>query len=215
MVRDRAAVLAETVGRELAGTAPGVSSGFTRPRFVLAAPDETLVRVTPMDPPAAGGGVLSRAVNSLRGSYGGILMVGVLTSLAGLSLISVYSVGAGVLLGVFTYFEDRKNIRERRMAEGRATSAKLLDDVNFRAGDHQRAQLRAIHRTLRDHFTVINDERLRVAAEAVRAADEGGSDAAGSPERIAEIESHLVELDDVRARWGSHQSAPADRLVAA
>jgi len=42
-------------------------------------------------------------VNSLRGSYGGVLMVGVLTSLAGLQLISVWSVGAGLLLGAFTF----------------------------------------------------------------------------------------------------------------
>jgi hypothetical protein len=214
MVRDRAAALAERVARTLAGTA---EPGIAQPRIMLAEPGEELVRITAMDVPAAGGGVLSRAVNSVRGSYGGILMVGVLTSLAGLSLISVYSVGAGVLLGVFTYFEDRKNIRERRMAEGRATAAKLLDDVNFRAGDHQRAQLRAIHRTLRDHFTVINDERLRVAAEAVRAADEGGADAApdGHPERVAELESHLAELDDIRARWGSRLGGDVPvRLVA-
>ncbi|NMO89883.1 hypothetical protein [Actinomycetospora sp. TBRC 11914] len=203
MVRERATALAKTVARALAGTADGATVGVTRPRIVLTDPDATtLLPAAAMDVPGTGGGVVSRAVNSLRGSYGGILMVGVLTSLAGLSLISVYSVGAGVLLGVFTYVEDRKNIRERRMAEGRATAAKLLDEANFRAGDHQRAQLRAVHRTLRDHFTAINDERLRAAAEAVRVAGEGGGGSPADHERVAELEAHLADLDDLRRRAG-------------
>ena len=50
----------------------------------------------------------ARLVNSLRGSYGGILMVGVLTSLAGL------------LLGAFTFWEDRNNLAELRQLQVRA-----------------------------------------------------------------------------------------------
>jgi hypothetical protein len=162
-----------------------------------------------MPPPEGGGSLLSRIVNSVRGSYGGILMVGVLTSLAGQSLISVYSVAAGLLLGVFTFFEDRKNSLERRRAEARVSAAKLLDAANFRIGDDQRTQLRALHRTLRDHFTVVNDERLRDAADAVRTAstDDGAAQA-----RIAELESGLVELSELRARLSTGQHpAPDDR----
>lgn len=204
MVHDRAVALSRTVARALAGPAEGATNGLARPRITMAAPDEVLLRIDPTDPPLVGGGVVSRVVNGIRGSYGGILMVGVLTSLAGLSLISVYSVGAGVLLGVYTFFEDRRNVRERRTAEGRAVAARLLDDANFRAGDHQRTQLRALHRTLRDHFTAINDQRLRAAADAVRAADEGAAVLTEQHRaRIVELEELLAELDDVRGRSGS------------
>jgi hypothetical protein len=50
---------------------------------------------------------------------------------------------------------------------------------------------------LRNHFTVINDERLREAADAVRTAstDDGSTRA-----RIAELESGLVELTELRQR---------------
>jgi hypothetical protein len=43
-------------------------------------------------------GIVQRVINSLRGSYGGILMVGVTTSLVGLALVNPWSIGAGVLL---------------------------------------------------------------------------------------------------------------------
>jgi hypothetical protein len=48
--------------------------------------------IKPMEQPEAGGW-FPRLVNSLRGAYGGILMVGVLTGLAGQALISPYSIG--------------------------------------------------------------------------------------------------------------------------
>ena len=37
-----------------------------------------------------------------------------------------------------------------------------------RVGDELRAQLRSVHRALRDHFAELNDQRLRTAADAVR-----------------------------------------------
>lgn len=205
--RDRSRALAKRVAGELAGNPDGSFAGVALPRIDVEEPREELERIQPTDPPRGGGSLLSRVVNSVRGSYGGILMVGVLTSLAGQQLISVYSVGAGVLLGVFTFLEDRKNTRERRRGEGRASVSKLLDAANFRLGDHQRAQLRALHRNLRDHFTAINDERLRAAADAVRSAaaarESGQHDA-----RIAELEKHVTELDDLRDR-AAHRSAGA------
>jgi hypothetical protein len=78
-----------------------------------------------MDPPETGG-MFARVVNSVRGSYRGILMVGVLTSLAGLQLISVYSAGAGLLLGAFAFWEDRKNSNQRGNTEATMAVAKLM-----------------------------------------------------------------------------------------
>jgi hypothetical protein len=207
VLRDKASGLATTVAAELTGTSGGSPGGVALPRIRAQEPQDALRRLPPMPPPEGGGTLLSRIVNSVRGSYGGILMVGVLTSLAGQSLISVYSVGAGVLLGVFTFFEDRRNATERRRGEARVSAAKLLDAANFRVGDDQRTQLRAVHRTLRDHFTVINDARLREAADAVRTAS---SDEGATRERIAELESGLLELRELGARLSTGQPAPVD-----
>ncbi len=205
--RGRADALATRVAAELTGAPDGSTAGVALPRIRVPDPQDALRRLVAMPPPEGGGSLLSRIVNSVRGSYGGILMVGVLTSLAGQSLISVYSVAAGVLLGVFTFFEDRRNSTERRRAEARVSAAKLLDAANFRIGDDQRTQLRAVHRTLRDHFTLINDERLREAAEAVRTAstDDGAARA-----RLAELQSGLAELAELRQRLATGQQAVPD-----
>jgi hypothetical protein len=143
--------------------------------------------------------MFARLINSLRGSYGGVLMVGVLTSLAGLSLISVWSVAAGVLLGAFTFWEDQKNGKERGKAEAKMAVSKLMDSVNFRVGDELRVQLRAMHRTLRDHFTEINDQRLRAASDAVRAAMDAPEQNNGQHDaRLSEVQNYLTELRQLR-----------------
>lgn len=196
----RSQVLAAQVGAKLAGNPDGSYTGVALPQLRVASPDEALRLVKPMEPPNSGDW-FARVVNSLRGSYGGILMVGVLTSLAGLALISVYSVAAGVLLGLFTFWEDRKNGRDRGKAEAKMAVSKLMDNVNFRVGDELRTQLRSVHRALRDHFTEINDQRLRSAADAVRAAADTASANGGQREaRLSQLQNHLAELRQLRIR---------------
>jgi hypothetical protein len=196
----RSQQLAEQVASKLAGNRDGSHAGVALPPLGLADPDEAMLRVKQMKRPE-GGGLFARVVNSLRGSYGGILMVGVLTSLAGLSLISVWSVAAGVLLGLFTFWEDRKNGKERGSAEAKMAAAKLMDSVNFRVGEDLRAQLRVVHRTLRDHFTEINDQRLKAASDALRGAVEAAQGNGGQPDvRYSELQSYLTELRQLRMR---------------
>jgi len=195
----RSQVLAAQVAAKLVGNPDRSYTGVALPELRVTGPDEALGRIKPMEPPNSGGW-FARAVNSLRGSYGGILMVGVLTSLAGLALISVWSVAAGVLLGLFTFWEDRKNGQERGKAEAKMAVSKLMDNVNFRVGDELRTQLRAVHRALRDHFTQINDQRLRTAADAVRAAADTASVNGQRDARLSQLQNHLAELRQLRIR---------------
>jgi hypothetical protein len=200
LARQRSQRLAEQVAGKLAGNPDGSPAGVALPAMRMVDPQDALRRLTPMEAPNSGG-MFARVVNSVRGSYGGVLMVGVLTSLAGLSLISIWSVAAGVLLGLFTFWEDRKNGKERGRAEAKMAVAKLMDHVNFRVGDELRTQLRAVHRTLRDHFTEINDQRLRAASDAVRAAAENVQQGGGQQDaRMAALQDHLAELRQLRIR---------------
>lgn len=196
----RSQQLAEQVAAKLAGNPNGSHTGVALPQVRVTGLDEALRRVKPMEPPNSGG-VFARMVNSVRGSYGGILMVGVLTSLAGLALISIWSVAAGVLLGLFTFWEDRKHSHERGKAEAKVAVSKLMDSVNFRVGDELRSQLRVVHRTLRDHFTEINDQRLRTAADAVRAAVDAAAVNGGQRDaRLSQLQNYLAELRQLRVR---------------
>jgi hypothetical protein len=190
------------VAGALAGGSSGQPGGVGLPDLRVHNPEDALQRVIPMEPPeSAKGGVLARVVNSMRGSYGGILMVGVLTSLAGMVLINPWSIAAGLLLGAFTFWEDRKNGRERSKAEAKMAVSKLMDEVVFQVSDDSRTQLRRVHRTLRDHFTVINDQRLRAASDAVRTAADGGSQA---DPRLVELQTHLSDLRQLRIRLTTH-----------
>ncbi|MGA9693189.1 MAG: hypothetical protein WBR33_17485, partial [Pseudonocardiaceae bacterium] len=146
-------------------------------------------------------GIAQRVINGVRGSYGGILMVGLMTGLAGLALVNPYSIGAGVLLGGNTFWEDRKSQTSRRQAEAKAAVARLMDDVIFQVGNESKYRLREAQRTLRDHFTTIATEMLRSADDALRAAHDANQihtdQRAG---RIAEVHNALSDLRQLRVR---------------
>jgi hypothetical protein len=199
VARTQSQQLAERVAAALAGNRDGSAKGVALPKVSIAEPEQALTLIKPMDPPQTGG-MFPRGVNSLRGAYGGVLMVGVLTSLDGLSLISPYSVGAGVLLGAFTFWEDRKNGEDRSKAEVSMAVAKLMDSVNFRVGDELRTQLRAAHRALRDHFTQLNDQLLRTAADSVRSAVDAAQRGDQPDNRAPQLRGCLTELGQLQAQ---------------
>lgn len=142
-----------------------------------------------------------RAINGLRGSYGGVLMVGVVTSLTGLALLNPWSIGAGVLLGAHTFWEDRKARTARRQAEAKAAVARLMDEVLFQVGDESRLRLREVQRQLRDHFSAVAGELLRSADDAVTAAELAHQTHAERRDaRLAEVGERLAELRQLRVR---------------
>ncbi|ODU04995.1 MAG: hypothetical protein ABS81_08750 [Pseudonocardia sp. SCN 72-86] len=146
-------------------------------------------------------GVVQRVVSSLRGSYGGVLMVGLMTSLAGLALVNPWSIGAGVLLGANTFWEDHRARTARRQAEAKAAVARFVDDVAFQVGRESKARLRTVQRTLRDHFAQVAVQLQRSADDGIRAAQEAGR--VHDDERAARaepLEVRLGELRRIRAR---------------
>ncbi|MEU2101825.1 dynamin family protein [Nocardia sp. NPDC019255] len=170
------------------------------PDLRLADPGEVLEAVQPLEPlESAQAGVTQQFLTGLRGSYGGILMVGLATSLLGMSLVNWYSAGAGVLLGVNALWDDRKNRKLRRRAEAKVAVARLMDDVIFQVGKESRNRLRAVQRVLRDHFTDIATEVSRAADEALRSAEENyGKYGDRRPERIADLEAQLGKVRVLR-----------------
>ncbi|MEU7632379.1 dynamin family protein [Nocardia sp. NPDC049220] len=166
----------------------------------LASPGEVLEHVQSLESlESAKAGVTQQFLTGLRGSYGGILMVGLATSLLGMSLVNWYSAGAGVLLGVNALWDDRKNRKLRRRAEAKVAVARLMDDVIFQVSKESRNRLRAVQRVLRDHFTDIATDLSRGADEALRVAEEAyGKYGARSEERVADLEVQFGTLRRLR-----------------
>ncbi|MEU2254212.1 dynamin family protein [Nocardia xishanensis] len=175
------------------------------PDLRLSNPGEVLEAVAPMESlDSAKASVTQQVLSGLRGSYGGILMVGLATSLLGMSLVNWYSAGAGVLLGVNAIWDDRKNRQLRRRAEAKVAVARLMDDVIFQVSKESRNRLRAMQRTLRDHFTDIATDALRTTDEALRVAEDAyGKYGDRREDRIAELDANLGKLRAVRDRADS------------
>ncbi|ONM48723.1 hypothetical protein B0T44_02830 [Nocardia donostiensis] len=172
------------------------------PGVQLEKAGEVLDQVAPLEPlDSAKAGVTEQFLSALRGSYGGILMVGLATSLLGMSLVNWYSAGAGVLLGINALWDDRRARKQRRQAEAKVAVARLMDDVIFQVSKESRNRLRAVQRTLRDHFTEIATDVLHRADEALRVAEEAGAKYGDSGrERLERLDTELGKLRRLRER---------------
>lgn len=185
--------------------------GIPLPRLAVGDTDGVLNPVPPvpvLDPGTVG--PASKFLIGLRGSYGGVLMFGLLTGLAGMALINPISVGAGVLMGGKAYREDREARLKRRQAEAKTLVRRQAEDVVFQVGKQLRDRLRFVQRELRDHFTDIADEHHRSLAESVLAAQRAASAFASEREqRIARIKAELRGVDALRAKAAALEEAPA------
>ncbi|QIS24116.1 hypothetical protein F6W96_10820 [Nocardia terpenica] len=196
----RSAELAEQVAAKF----PGGDREVQLPDMRLENPGEVLEPVASLEPlSSAKIGVVQPVLNVMRGSYGGLLMVGVLlTALLNMPPVNWYSGAAAVLFGVNAVWEDRRMRRERRQAEAKVAVSRLMDDVIFQVSKESRFRLRAVQRTLRDHFTDLATQTLRSVDESLRAAEEAA--AVHSPEgrnrRLTDIENALVGLREVREK---------------
>ena len=139
-----------------------------------------------------------KVVTGLRGSYGGVVMIGMLSSVAGLGLFNPLSVGAGLLLGRMAYKEDQENRLLRARAEAKTNVRRFVDDVSFVVGKESRDRLKTIHRRLRDHYRDIANEITRSLNESlqstVAAAHVQGAE---RDNKVRELERQLNILNQV------------------
>jgi GTPase SAR1 family protein len=125
----------------------------------------------------------------LRGSYGGVLMFGLITSLAGLPLINPISVGAGMALGGKSIGEEGESRLKRRQQAAKTAAQRHVDDFFLRFSKDIKDAARRIQRGLRDHFTELAEEIQQNLA-----------DAAAAAQRTAQIEMARRERRDQELR---------------
>jgi NCAIR mutase (PurE)-related protein len=124
----------------------------------------------------------------VRGSYGGVLMVGLATSIVGLSLLNPLSLLAGIVVGRKAYREDMASRLARRQAEAKNLVRRHIDDVVFQTGKQLKDRLRIVQRTARDHFGSIADELHRSLSESVLAAKQAAANFSTDREgRVAQL----------------------------
>jgi hypothetical protein len=192
----RAEDLADEVARSFA--AAGLDSIMT-PELsarAMGADFGRLNSVAELESKPAGTG--QKVVTGLRGSYGGVVMIGMLSSVAGLGLFNPLSVGAGLILGRMAYKEDRENRLLRARAEAKTNVRRFVDDVSFVVGKESRDRLRTIHRTLRDHYRVIANEITRSLNESLQSTIAAAHvEEAERDNKVRELERQLNILSQV------------------
>jgi hypothetical protein len=155
-------------------------------------------------------GAAEKIFIGVRGSYGGVLMVGLATSLIGLSLINPLSLLAGVLVGRRAYREDMSNRLSRRQAEAKALLRRHIEDTVFQVGKQLKDRLRLVQRAARDHFGSIADELHRSLSESVLAAKQAAATyTADRDGRVKQLEARLRQIEGLRAQIPPAIEAPA------
>jgi replication fork clamp-binding protein CrfC len=110
-----------------------------------------------------------KVVTGMRGSYGGVLMFGMLTSFAGLGMFNPLSLGAGFVLGRKAYKEDMENRMMRVRNEAKTNMRRFVDDVSFVVSKESRDRLKGVQRQLRDHYRDIANQATRSLNESLQA----------------------------------------------
>ncbi|WP_164515435.1 dynamin family protein [Microbacterium sp. 10M-3C3] len=146
-------------------------------------------------------GAAEKIYIGVRGSYGGVLMVGLATSLVGLSLINPLSLLAGVLVGRRAYREDMSGRLTRRQIEAKNLLRRHIEDVVFQVGKQLKDRLRLVQRASRDHFGAIADELHRSLAESVLAAKQAAATyTADRDGRVKELEARMRQIEALRSQ---------------
>jgi hypothetical protein len=142
-----------------------------------------------------------KAFTALRSSYGGVLMFGLATSLAGLPLINPISLGAGVAFGGKGIRDESEGRLKRRQAAARTAAQRHIDDFYLSFSKDCKDLLRQAQRRLRDHFLQvtesIQDEALAVA-EAARQSIQ--ADAVQTDARNRQVQRDLEKLVNLYQR---------------
>ncbi|PTR23440.1 replication fork clamp-binding protein CrfC [Rhodococcus sp. OK519] len=163
-------------------------------------------------------GITQKVLVGMRGSYGGVLMFGLITTLMGMTLLNPISMGAGVLLGTKAYRDDRETRIVKRRADAKVAIRRFTDDVSFQVGKESKDRLRLIQRLLRDHFTAIAEQTLRSLADSLRAAQEAASIESGErTRRGGEVERQMAVLETLKGRATQLfpvESAPSGEISA-
>ncbi|GAA1250931.1 dynamin family protein [Pseudonocardia aurantiaca] len=159
-------------------------------------------RVDPLEQPEAEKfGVGNKLFTGMRGGYGGMLMIGMATSIAGLGLLNPLSLGAGLLFGGKTVRDERKRMLQKRRSDAKQAVRRHVDEVTFQIGKDSRDMLRRTQRQLRDHFSAIAEEVSTSLAASVAAAQNAVKTTGSERERrIRDLKAELARIDVLAER---------------
>lgn len=182
------------------------------PKFQISDTDGVLSPISGLETVRSGHLPLTqKVIIGMRGSYGGVLMFGLLTGLAGMALVNPISVAAGVLMGTFSYRQDSVQRLERRRHEGKVAVRRLIEEAIFQVGKESRDRLRQAKRIQRDHFTRVADDVKRSLQDSIESAKNGvKTSSEDRDDRIGQLVDRLSSLQNMVAQAEAATSSDAE-----
>jgi hypothetical protein len=153
---------------------------------------------------------------AMRGSYGGVLMFGMMGQLAGLALVNPLTAVIGIGLGRRALKEERRRQLMMRRQQAKQAVRRYLDEVSFAVSKQSRDAIRRAQRELRDEFTSRAQQLQRSTKEALAAAESAARRTASEgTKRLKDIDAELARLASVRAAAAELAAATSPQAGAA
>lgn len=134
-------------------------------------------------------GVSTKLMTALRGSYGSVMMFGLVSTFVGFALINPVTIAAGVGMGRKALRDERDRQLAQRRGAAKQAVRKVIDDLTLTETKRSRDGVRQVHHALRDGFAARAEEVQRALDEAARAAERAASAS------VTEREEQIAALD--------------------
>ena len=165
----------------------------------VEAPRDLVTGVDIADVEKGKGGPLSGGWVAFRGSYGGMMMFGMMARMAGLAMINPATIVLGLVMGRKAIKDEKERQLALRRAQAKTAIRKYLDEVSFQVGKDSRDTVRRLQRQLRDTFQTRAEELMRSATDALVSANSAiKTDQADRQGRLRDVESELARLKELR-----------------
>jgi hypothetical protein len=169
------------------------------PQWSVSVPDDLADRVSSLGTPHVERFTPGQKLFSgLRGSYGGVLMFGLATSMAGMPLLNPISIGAGAVFGGKSIRDEGKTLLKRRQATAKAAVQRHVDEVFIRLNKEAKDTIRRVQRVLRDHFGAVTEDLQEAIVSSLRSAKrDADQDVASREQRVRRVQQELARLADL------------------
>jgi predicted GTPase len=146
-------------------------------------------------------GLGTQSLAALRGSYGGMLMFGMLGNMAGLAMANPASIVIGLFMGRKALRDEKERQLAMRRNQAKQAHRKYTDEVSFVVGKDSRDTLRRLQRQMRDFFSNRAEELHKSTAEALGATQNAAkSDEATRQKRLKDVNAELERISVLRKR---------------
>ncbi len=98
-------------------------------------------------------GPIGTGLGALRGTSSGVILLGVMSNLAGIAIATPVAIGVGVVFGARHIVDERKRLIERRRQQTRTILREYVSQAHTELGLESRRAVQETHRLLRDSFS--------------------------------------------------------------